>query len=550
MLDPGSNERLRHADEVLLRIVTTDEHVARLPWVLLADDRKGFLSIAGWSVVVSSQMETSDVELPPSPRMLLVAPEPKGVARTGAGAHGEALENMLSAADSRLSRNQHLWVAETWEAFKTLVSDVEPEVVYYYGHGLGTADTTRLVFASGRERQRIDKPAADFALCLRNLVTPPYLVYVNCCQGDAGGFLGVGKQLEDFVPVVITNRTVARIETAQAQAMALWEDILLEGMAPHRAMAGLYRRMGRLDLSTADARWMTPVLHAHYGAWRANPPPAPDRRLHDPHWHLKIDRVTQFSTVATQTRQMLRECKPRTLAFAWYGREGEGVGIFHQRLNVELREDLSGVHVYEVLPEWPDDLYNPGRSFSDMLIEAFKVNRLEDIPARIRTQTHGATGRQILVYVRHQPVDSPELINPGTLGEYLRWWNSIFVPLLEARQFALLGVSFVVQNPPAFRDFVVEHERLQELYLDRTIFRLLQEMEQIARQDLLDFLRTHSIDLPLDRMDAKLNAILERTGGRYEATIEELKVLIRDRGFSTLEERRTPGKVKYQAGSY
>ena len=81
----------------------------------------------------------------------------------------------------------------------------------------------------------------------------------------------MGRQLEDFAPAVITNRTVAHIDAARAQAMALWEDVLLKGVAPHRAMAGLYRRLGRLNLSTADARWMTPVLHAHYGSWKANP---------------------------------------------------------------------------------------------------------------------------------------------------------------------------------------------------------------------------------------------------------------------------------------
>jgi hypothetical protein len=295
--------------------------------------------------------------------------------------------------------------------------------------------------------------------------------------------------------------------------------------------------MGELGLSTADARWMTPVLHAHYGSWRANPPTPPGRLVHDPYWHLKVDRVTQFSTVATQTRQMLRECKPRSLAFAWYGREGEGIEIFHQRLNIELREDLGGVYVDEVRPDWPRDLHNYHRSFSDMLTEAFSVNELADIPARVRAKTRGAAGRQTLIYVRHQPVRSARLINPKTLGEYLRWWNDTFAPLLENQQFALLGVSFVVNKPPKFRELILDREGLEDLYLEKTIFRLLQEMEQVAKRDLLDFLRSHSIHLPLDRRDAVLSEILKRTEGRYEATIEELKDVL-EKAWDRAEESR------------
>jgi hypothetical protein len=67
-----------------------------------------------------------------SPRMLVlvVAPEPAGVARIRAEAHLETLENRLSGADRRLSRHRHLRVAETWEDFQALASDFEPQIVY------------------------------------------------------------------------------------------------------------------------------------------------------------------------------------------------------------------------------------------------------------------------------------------------------------------------------------------------------------------------------------------------------------------------------------
>ncbi len=534
------------SNNVEVRIKTEDEHIARLPWCLLANNGI-FLCTVGWSVALSSLAKRVDCcELPPSPKMLIIAPQPANVPPTKAEPHLEALEDMLSAADHRLSFGKHLKLVRTWEEFTESLSPealkkFEPQIVYYYGHGEVGFDSSKLLFASGKNKALKAVPVADFALRLRQLNHPPCLAYINCCKGDVGGFLGVGMQLEDFIPAVITNRTVAQIDAAQAQAMALWESMLLKGVAPHKAVANLYCKMGALNLSLADVRWMTPLIHCHYATWKSSPPKAPNRLEHDPHWHLKIDRVTQFGTVATQTRQMLRERKPRSLAFVWYGEQGQGLELFHQRLKVELDEDLSDAFIDERRPEWPPELpHNYHRAFQDMLLEAFEVSSLEDIPASVRAKTYGAFGTQTLVYVRHRPVKSKRLINPNTLKAYLEWWNSHFVPVLDSNQFALLGVSFVVKNPPKFRNVMLDKARLYDLYLDHTVFRLLDEMERVARKDLLDFLHTHNIRLPEKRRDKVIERILEKTQGHYEHTVEELKHLVdmaRDFSEEELQER-------------
>ncbi len=544
-LNQNELTQLHNENETEIRIIAHDEHIARLPWVLLA--RKGiFLCAAGWSVSLSTKNQTTDFELPPSPKILLIAPQPSNIAKTHAEIHLEKLENLLSEKDHLLSLGKNLRLALTWEEFTKLVKTFKPQVVYYYGHGEGNTDNARLLFASNEKHKLAEKPFTDFALCLRNMENPPHLAYINCCQGDTAGFLSAGMQLGDFIPAVITNRTVARIDAAQSQAMALWEDILLKGIAPHKAVANLYSRITDLDLSTTDVRWMTPVIHCHYGNWKANPPKPPDRIIHDSFWHLKIDRVTQFGTVATQTRQMLRERKPPSLAFVWYGQQGMGMETFHQRLNIELREDLANTHVHEVRPEWPADLHTPYRSFSDMFAEVFEVSSLEDIPARIRSKTHGAFGKQTLVYVRHQPVKSTKLINPKSLKIYLEWWDSVFAPLLEQNQFALLGISFVVKNPPKFQSVIMEKEQIEYLDFNNTVFRLLDEMEKIARRDLLDFIRTHNIRLPIKRRDQVLERILEKTGGIYEKTVEELKNLVEQAwDFSEEDEQAKESEEEY-----
>ncbi|MCP4687125.1 MAG: hypothetical protein GY859_03685, partial [Desulfobacterales bacterium] len=334
--------------------ITDDEHIARLPWVLLAD--KGvLLSTEGWTVSLSWTAEPVDKELPPAPRILIVAPQPVGEEKTKAEAHLEELERMLSQKEPLLSRGNRLLAVYTWEEFKERIAGFKPDVVYYYGHGEGDANNARLLFASGENHRHLKKPAADFALALKELDDPPILVYVNCCSGDAAGFLGAGRQFGRFAPAVVTNRTVAMIPAAQKQAMAFWEDVLLKGVAPHAAVSNVYRGLTDLGLSTADIRWMTPVLHAGYGIWRANPPRPPERLLHDPDWDLKLDRVAQFYTVAGMTSQMIQEGKPRSLAFVWYGKEGQGILRFHKRLSTELRKHLFNTSIMVVRPEWPAD---------------------------------------------------------------------------------------------------------------------------------------------------------------------------------------------------
>ncbi|MCP4655650.1 MAG: hypothetical protein GY856_09550 [bacterium] len=511
--------------DIQIRIVTDDEHIARLPWVLLAR-ASTFLCATGWSVALSRTLEGGAVELPPSPRMLIAIPQPADIEPTEAAPHLEKLEELLSAADHRYYQDRNLRVAHTWEDFGRLAAEFQPQIFYYYGHGISDGHTTRLRFARGDRRRRFDVPVVDLAQHFRQAADgPPLLAYVNCCHGDAGGLLGAGRTLSEIIPAVLTNRTVAFIAAAQAQATEFWRALLLDGEAPHQAVASMHNKLGELGLSFKDTRWMTPVLHRHYADWTSTPPRSTTEISRDPHWRLKLDRVRQFGQVVFQTQEMLRERKPPSLAYIWYGAAGQGVDLFHQRLTVELRHFLGSAHLYQVLPRWPDDLENLHLSFRDMMLEAFDARSLDDIPARIRTQIRGESGRQSLVYMRHTPLGSHSPVRPKVLRTYLEWWDRTFAPLLlEARAFGLLGVSFVVRKPPALLKSL--HSHLDNLVLEHTVYQLLDEMERVVRKDLLDFLRSHNVPVPPDRQDRVVEAILTQTGGDYDSTLEALKEVV------------------------
>ncbi|MCP5004078.1 MAG: hypothetical protein GY941_09070 [Planctomycetes bacterium] len=547
-LPEGEIKSLRNKnemEEVNVCIVTEDEHISRLPWVLLSNECC-FLSTLGWAFTISSGSEREDCELPPSPRILIIAPEPEGVEHTRAKTHIEDIINKISETDDRLREGNKIRIVYTWEEYEKFVNEFVPEIVYYYGHGVGNSNSTRLVFATGKDNVLKYVPVLNFAQVIMNMERSPRIVYVNCCQGDAGGKLGVGRQLERAVPSVITNRTVASIEVAQSQAVAFWNDVVNKGIAPHRAVANLHSKMTDHGVDTSDLRWMTPVVYCNYAKWHSYPLQSDSKQR--PHWHLKIDRVTQFGTVVYQTNEMLREQKPVSRAYIWYGKKGQGIDTFHERLKVCLGTDLNNTSFHEFTPVWPTELEKPWRAFEDMLLEAFDVSELEMIPGRIRSVTGGISGKQTLVYVRHEPVTSRKVINPVVLKDYLEWWDSVLVPILGNHQFALLGISFVVEKPPLFLK-AIEKRKILEMELKDTTVRLLDAMEKLARSDLLDFLRDHNIRMPERFRNDRIDKILEKTGGHYEKTVDELRELV-DREWDLSEDKRVEDEQTEEEDEY
>ena len=61
--------------------------------------------------------------------------------------------------------------------------------------------------------------------------------------------------------------------------------------------------------------------------------------------------------------------------------------------------------------------------------------------------------------------------------------------------------------------------------LDRTMVRVLPELERLERKHLLDFLRSHEVPLPNERLEPVVDRILADTEGAYMETLEHLKDL-------------------------
>ncbi|MDJ0837581.1 MAG: hypothetical protein QNK37_13790 [Acidobacteriota bacterium] len=503
-----------------LVIVTEDENIKHLPWPLLR--RSGFLINRGWTVSLASDAASSStVELPPNPKTLAVLSDPVDESKTLAEQHEHELRLLLEG--TQMLTAGRFRAVRTWDEFREACTGFQPDVVYFYGHGKGDRSHCDLVFED-RARRADPRPLVDVVEWLAR--TNPLLVYVNCCSGDSAGLLGAGQLMGTRVPAVITNRTVVTVSAARAQGTALWDHLLLRGEDPRTAVAQNFFHLADLEATLSKPHWFTPVIHAHFRTWKAERVlrrPRFGNRGHDPHWELKVDRVEQFSVVSHMTQEMLLEGKPRGLAFLWYGKRGQGMVRFGERLALQLRDFLKEAQLYQVDPVWPAysleyEGVSPGFAFEDMMMDAFEVDDLNAVPARIRTQTRG---NRALVYLNHPLVTSRETLSPNGLELYLDWLGRKFLPLLESpTQFALIGLSFQLKKPDKFR------KRIDRINPEGLVFRPLRELDSLIRRDLEDFLRTHNIYVPRGATDKLLEKILEDTGGHYETTLSHLEKLI------------------------
>lgn len=251
----------------------------------------------------------------------------------------------------------------------------------------------------------------------------------------------------------------------------------------------------------------------------------------DRHWKTDFDRFDQFGRVVLKVQDMLDHRAPRALAFVWYGTEGQGMKRFHTRLEARLERRLHNAHVPAVSVCWPNTYaadVKPGErrfaecDFEKNLLEAFAVSSLQEI-GRSMAEFSSAVP---LVVVNHPHAETAEVMDPAQLLGYLDWWDRRVMPVLNNdRQFFALGFSFRSQNPDRFAA-ALTRLGYDGLTLARLHVEVLPPLENIKRHDLIDFLRRHEVEVPSPALAPLLAGILDRTGGRYEETLDLLEILV------------------------
>jgi len=504
---------------VSLQIQSDDEFILRLPWILLA--HKGhFLGNTDWSIHYACQLLHKHTVLTPSPKILIAMPQPGGWDATGAEAHEAALRLLLRGVDDKYATEAKLSVVTTWAALHQAMTTFMPDIFYYYGHGAGDFQRSLLIFEQS-DGQVEARPVSDLSSLIKD--NPPSIAYINCCLGDSGGVLGVGRQLGQHVSTVLCNRTLADVEAAQEQAMAFFEQVLVQGLQPHEAI-DRYRSKLTASLSLGDVRWMTTVLYQQYGTFEANPPKHRDSRFTDPFWRLNVDRIQQFGSIFWQVSQMLQEKKHHGLAYIWYGISGQGIQLFHERLTVELPKNTA-CQFHTIAPCWPLTAVDDQRNvFEDMMAEAFELE-FDLIAGKLRSLSQGKD-KPLLLYIRTEVVqESPiRLITPRFLKAWFHWLDQVFLPGLPNNCFLLTGVGYVVKDTRKFAA-LLDKSQLKDDLMPNIYLGLLDVMGHLTKSDLQDFIKTHRIWFPPGKQTEEIDRILAETGGMYEETLDELEQL-------------------------
>lgn len=531
-------------------VISPNTHIHRLPWDWMRNG-KGFMESCGWRFAVAVQPEGGwrNVEFRHSYHVLVAAPEPPRHP-TGGDAHFQEIEEKLTEYDNQMLKGQRLHRSDDWKGFKAALKKHQPEVVYFYGAARVAGGKCGLAFktvAAKGAKLRIEwVDGADFAAALEALKTPPKLVYLNCVEQSAGLGLPLAAKLAEFIPAVIVNRTLPENREIQGlQGRNVFENLLIHCQPPHDAVEATAAGGGMtgLGLDDADLRWIRPALFRSYDGWAcpasAKPRTGKESR-YDPHWYVKIDRFNQFPKVALDVQKLLVGQRNQDAGYLWYGAPGQGIEFFHHRLRIELQELNPDTPFVEIRPVWPDNIkWIVERSnseeakrdaFGSMLMGALgdAGGDLADIPGLIRERARSGRAGKILLYVRHAPIEDYNLVPPSVIDAYLRWFDKEFLTVLDQSQCVLLGISYEVSTPTPVKmraelDELIHTDGLKDLG-----FRILDELEQLAIDDLKDFMRQYEISLPRNQqLDDVLEKVYKATKGHYDSTVEELKSIIR-----------------------
>lgn len=526
-------------EDVSLRIISTCPHIHRLPWNMLARD--GLPLHYGWHIALAVEPDNRRVEWPALPALLVVAPEPwfnqqgQRIEATQSEGHVQALRQRLTVSIPAYDTPELFQSVTTWAELQRALQTQHFDVLYYYGHGIGDQYASRLLFTTSGAVADL-RSFQDLRQALQHAKGgAPGVCYINACFGNSGGRMGAGLQLGAVCAAVVANRTAAVTQTAMPQGQEFLERLLLEVRTPETALQDALTRCGS---TSGDVRWVTPVLHCHYGNWQAKRKP---ERFHldkqDPHWEHKLDRITQSGELGKRAAFAIENRSPATVCCIWYGCNKVGVDLFHERVPLDLRALRLNVQVAHCRMDWPVAAIPHHQTYAECLLAGLRHSAtslarapegLEGIP-RFLDQLAGQTGKRTLLHLRLKTINPETRMSPGKLGEFLEWWQEQVLPALKpARIQTLMTLGFELPNPAAMpQAFEKMLEPLNDRYQDFSVY-LLPQLPLLQRHDLREFIKGFYPDLPRDKANARIDYIMVQGGGNYQKTLDLLTDLNND----------------------
>ena len=344
-----------------LRILSRDPLLAGLPWRLTAWQGRWLMDLVpvpgqSWTFETVVEEELGGVvELPVPCKILVVAPRWKPA---GTEEHLDALRTVWRDVSEQYEDRNHLLVVEDREGLQQALRAMQPQILYYYGHG-GDERGQPSLLLGGEGANRDPLPLAD----LRGMFagTPPSLVFLNACQLGAGEWQNAGRQLIPPVPFVCANRTLAFSKYATQLATSFFQRLLKEGKDPVAALHHLPR-----EVSTRDFQWATMVAWTSYRQWAVRPEAR--QRLHRRPGD-RLDRDYQRALARKHVDELRKSPNRRVEVFISCGFEGSLIDRLGDQLYDYLRHQEIRITWRQRDPEDP----NPLVFESDRLQEELEI---------------------------------------------------------------------------------------------------------------------------------------------------------------------------------
>ena len=480
-----------------LAIRSDDPHVLALPWPDL-DDGAGVLVDRGVQIEVSHLRASSPPHLDARPEVVLAVPEDHE--------DRELWEDALADTGAKIICSKNV---------EQLPSD------------LAGADIAVLVLHECPSPHRLTLEIGELeseALFAQLREYPPRILLFSTSGAPSFRFLERAARISEITPSVLVvpeGPSDSEGPPQPLRAIQLVRSLLVRGHAPFCACLA------------PELEWEPGLRPRCFGGTRATRSENPPEWLRDDSWRVRLDRRQQaFLAAGVMTAPRRRG---GGAAILWHGAMDSGLERFHGRLRWELRE--RGQQVVVCSPRWPISLeFDREREFAGMYEQVLGAQPQDLEPGGEASLRHLLeqrypplpSGAHQVLFIDHQvlPVSfTRDPIAPEVLGEYLGWFRRVMAASLPARLIPILGLALVDPGVPnwgeGLRQTLAQAKpRYRPLHAE-----VLPQLPDVCDDDVLDFLEEHQLDVPEDKWNGVVEALLRRTQGRYDPTLRELEQL-------------------------
>ncbi len=253
-------ETLRPMDFVHIRLQIKDQTCTEIPWELLQIDGD-FTSVKKQFCVTRATPNAKpplQTKIQSSLRFMGIVTNPTSLEKLRIEDEvrviEEALRQQIDSQDIQVE-----WVKDpSRESIRQRVSEFQPHIIHFIGHGQFNVSTNESEFALSSESMSTDWYSAEQ---LKTLVqnSPLCLAFVNCCD-SAYSYAGfVQSLMQSGIPYAIGMAAGVYDQTAIKFAREFYKDIVIHGNILKAMTHG--RRSIFNDAISENGQWALPVLY-------------------------------------------------------------------------------------------------------------------------------------------------------------------------------------------------------------------------------------------------------------------------------------------------